>query len=224
MSAADARERDARTPGPTGAQSSATPARRFVVALTGGIGSGKSTVADLFAERGATIVDTDAIAHELTAPGGAAMDAIRAQFGPAVVRADGGLDRDAMRERAFGDPQARHALEAILHPLIRAESMRRIAHASGPYAIHVVPLLVESGGRSGHFDRVLVVDCPVEVQIERVRRRSGLSTERIESILAAQASREQRLALADDVIDNGGEADALPGQVERLHRRYVLGG
>src|SRR5690606_14440682 len=109
------------------------------------------------------------------------------------------------------------------HPMIRAESERRIRDATGPYAIHVVPLLVESGGNAGRFDRVLVVDCPVEVQVERVRRRSGLSVERIESILAAQASRQARLAAADDVIDNGGEADALPAQVDALHRRYAAG-
>ena len=197
------------------------PRRPFVVGLTGGIGSGKSTVADLFAAHGATLVDTDVIAHELTTPGGAAIDAIRARFGNDVIRADGALDRDAMRARAFDDPQARQALEAILHPMIRAESERRIVAATGPYIVHVVPLLVESGGNAGRFDRVLVVDCPVSVQIERVQRRSGLSIERIESILAAQASREARLAAADDVIDNGGSADALPAQVDALHRRYV---
>jgi dephospho-CoA kinase len=197
------------------------PRRPFVVGLTGGIGSGKSTVADLFAARGATVVDTDAIAHELTAAGGAAMAAIRARFGESVLRADGALDRDAMRARAFDDPSAREALEAILHPMIRAESERRIAAATGPYAMHVVPLLVESAGRAGRFDRVLVVDCPVSVQIARVQRRSGLSAARIESILAAQASREARLAAADDVIDNGGDADALAAQVDALHRRYA---
>lgn len=198
-----------------------TTRRPFVVGLTGGIGSGKSTVADLFAVRGATVVDTDAIAHELTAPGGAAIEAIRARFGDEVLRPDGGLDRDAMRARAFDDPQARRALESILHPMIRDESERRILAATGPYVLHVVPLLVESGGGAGRFDRVLVVDCPVSVQIERVQRRSGLSAERVESILAAQASREARLAAADDVIDNSGDAGALAPQVEALHRKYV---
>ncbi|MCD6679261.1 MAG: dephospho-CoA kinase [Burkholderiaceae bacterium] len=205
----------------TAAADATLPRRPFVVGLTGGIGSGKSTVAELFAARGASIVDTDAIAHELTAAGGAAIDAIRMRFGDAVLRADGALDRDAMRARAFDDPSARSALEAILHPMIRAESQRRIADAPGPYVMHVVPLLVESGGRSGRFDRVLVVDCPVSVQIARVQQRSGLSAARIESILAAQASREQRLAAADDVIDNGGDAEALPAQVDALHRRYA---
>lgn len=198
-----------------------SPRRPFVVGLTGGIGSGKSTVAELFAARGAAVVDTDAIAHELTASGGAAIDAIRARFGAGVLRADGALDRDAMRALAFDDPHAREALEAILHPMIRAESERRIAAAAAPYVVHVVPLLVESAGRSGRFDRVLVVDCPVSVQVARVQRRSGLSAARIESILAAQAGREERLAAADDVIDNGGDADALAAQVEALHRRYA---
>ncbi len=195
--------------------------RRAVVGLTGGIGSGKSTVADLFAERGATIVDTDLISHQLTGPGGAAIGAIRDAFGASVVRADGALDRDAMRERAFGDPQARSRLESILHPMIRAESLRQIEAADGPYVVHVVPLLVESGGRSGRFDRVLVVDCPVEVQVERVMRRSGLTAERVATILAAQASREQRLAAADDVIDNAGAPDRLPAQVDAMHARYL---
>ncbi|HMN66238.1 MAG TPA: dephospho-CoA kinase, partial [Burkholderiaceae bacterium] len=137
------------------------------------------------------------------------------------IRADGALDRDAMRERAFENPAARRKLEAILHPMIRAESRRRLEAAEGPYAMLVVPLLVESGDRVGGVDRVLVVDCPVEVQVERVMRRSGLSRERVQTILAAQASREQRLAAADDVIDNGGAPDALDAQVEALHRRYL---
>lgn len=194
--------------------------RPLVIGLTGGIGSGKSTVADLFAGRGATVVDTDAIAHELTAPGGAAIEAIRQRFGEEVLRADGALDRDAMRERAFGDPQARAALEAILHPMIRAESQRRIAAARGAYVVHVVPLLVESGNAAGRFDRVLVVDCPEPVQVQRVMKRSGLSAERVATILAAQASREQRLAAADDVVDNAGAPGELVAQVDALHRRY----
>lgn len=218
------------SPGPASATESssrdgaaAPRTRRLLVGLTGGIGSGKSTVADLFAARGAAIVDTDAIAHELTGPGGAAIAAIRAEFGERVIRADGALDRDAMRERAFENPAARRKLEAILHPMIRAESRRRLEAAEGPYAMLVVPLLVESGDRAGGVDRVLVVDCPVEVQVERVMRRSGLSRERVQTILAAQASREQRLAAADDVIDNGGAPAALDAQVEALHRRYLRG-
>jgi len=203
------------------AQVAAAHPRRLVIGVTGGIGSGKSTVAELFAARGATVVDTDAIAHELTGPNGAAIDAIRAEFGDGVIRADGALDRDAMRERAFEDPAARRRLEAILHPMIRAESRRRLEAAEGPYALLVVPLLVESGDRAGGVDRILVVDCPVEVQVERVMRRSGLTRDRVATILAAQASRAQRLAAADDVIDNGGSPDALDAQVEALHRRYA---
>ena len=199
----------------------AAGARRLLIGLTGGIGSGKSTVAELFAARGAAIVDTDAIAHELTGPGGTAIAAIRAEFGERVIRADGALDRDAMRALAFEDPASRRRLEAILHPMIRAESQRRLEAAEGPYAMLVVPLLVESGDRAGGVDRILVVDCAVEVQVERVMRRSGLTRERVQTILAAQASREQRLAAADDVIDNGGAPAALDAQVEALHRRYL---
>ena len=195
--------------------------RGLLIGLTGGIGSGKSTVADLFAAHGATVIDTDAIAHELTGPTGAAMPAIRAAFGERVAKADGSLDRDVMREIAFGDPAARARLEAILHPMIRAESQRRIGASRSPYTVLVVPLLVESGDRAGGVDRIVVVDCPVESQIERVMRRSGLTRERAESILAAQASRAQRLAAADDVIDNGGAPQALAAQVDALHRRYV---
>ncbi|MGD9943079.1 MAG: dephospho-CoA kinase [Burkholderiaceae bacterium] len=195
--------------------------RRPVIGLTGGIGSGKSTVADLFAARGVTLVDADAIAHALTGPGGAAMPALRERFGERVLRADGSLDRDAMRELAFGDPGQRHALEGILHPMIRDESRRQVEQATGAYTMLVVPLLIESGNWRTRVERVLVVDCPVEVQIERVMRRNGLSRERVATIIAAQASREQRLAAADEVVDNGGSPETLPGQVDALHQRYL---
>lgn len=197
------------------------PGARFVVGLTGGIGSGKSTVADRFAALGATIVDTDAIAHELTGPDGAAMRPIAAAFGQAVVAADGRLDRAAMRDLAFRDPGARKRLEAILHPLIRDASARRIAEAPGAYAISVVPLLVESGNWQGRVDRVLVVDVPEAVQVERVRRRSGLPTGQIEAIMRVQATRAARLAAADDVIDNSGDPTSLDAEVSRLHGRYL---
>ncbi len=206
---------------PPATPSDAAPARPFVVALTGGIGSGKTTVADMLAERGATVVDTDAIAHELTAPGGAAMPAIREAFGDAVVASDGRLDRAAMRALAFADPHARTRLEAILHPMIRRLSEARFAATTGPYAVSVVPLGVESGPWEGRVDRVLVVDCPEDTQVARVMQRSGLPREQVLAILAAQATRAQRLAAADDVIDNGGDASALPGQVDAVHRRYV---
>jgi dephospho-CoA kinase len=194
----------------------------LLVGLTGGIGSGKTTVANLFADLGVPLIDTDVIAHELTAPGGAAMPEIALQFGDAVLAADGRLDRAAMRKLAFDDPGARRRLEAILHPMIRAETQRRIAAASGsPYAIVVIPLLVEGGNWKGWLDRVVVVDCPVDVQVERVIRRSGLPPEQVHSIIAAQASREQRLAAADDVVDNAADPSTLPGRVRELHSAYL---
>jgi len=194
----------------------------YVVGLTGGIGSGKSTVADLFVTRGAALVDTDALAHELTAPGGAAMPALEARFGQAVVRADGGLDRAAMRRRVFADPAEKQALEAILHPLIRMESEARCrqAEADFPYAVLVVPLLVESGTYRNRVDRICVVDCPEETRIARVMARNGLPRVEVEAILAAQASRAQRLAVADDVIDNSGGLESLDAQVAALHAKY----
>jgi dephospho-CoA kinase len=198
----------------------------FIVGLTGGIGSGKSAAATLFEELGAAVVDTDAIAHELTAPGGAAMGPIRSAFGDEVIAPNGALDRSAMRRLAFADAQAKARLEAILHPMIRAEADRRSAAARAPYVVLVVPLLVESGGystgdRSSRAQRVAVVDCPEEVQVARVMSRSGLSAEEARAIMAAQVGREQRLAAADDVIDNGGELAALRPQIEALHRRYL---
>ncbi len=193
----------------------------FAVGLTGGIGSGKTAVADLFAKRGVTIVDSDAIAHELTRSAGPAIAAIRSEFGAGLIGADGALDRAAMRRLAFADPGARRRLEAILHPLIRRESDRRAGDAPGPYAILSVPLLVESGVDRSRYARVLVVDCTQDQQIDRVTRRSGLSKEEVLGILAAQASREQRLACADDVIDNTGPPQALDPQVARLHEQYL---
>lgn len=195
--------------------------KRFVVGLTGGIGSGKSTVADLFAARGVVLVDTDVIAHALTGPGGAAMPALRAEFGEAVVAANGALDRAVMRALAFAEGSARRRLEAILHPLIRAESERQCAQASSPYVILVVPLLVEGGDFRQRIDRLLVVDCPEEVQIARVMQRSGLRRDEVAAIMAAQVSRGQRLAAADDVIVNDGDRQALEDEVADLHARYL---
>ncbi len=194
----------------------------LLVGLTGGIGSGKSTVADLFGALGVALIDTDLIAHALTATGGDAIEAIRAGFGQDMIASDGSLDRAAMRARAFADPDARRKLEAILHPMIRERVARAIeAAAPAPYAIVVVPLLVESGNWRSWLDRVLVVDCPVEVQIERVIERNAMAREQVLAILAAQAPREARLAAADDVVDNAGARDALRERVERLHRRYM---
>ena len=193
----------------------------FVVGLTGGIGSGKSAAADLLAARGALVVDTDQIAHQLTAPGGAAMGAIREAFGNGVVAADGALNRPAMRALAFEDPEARKRLEAILHPMIRAESERLCRGATTPYVVLVVPLLIESGTYRQRVRRLCVVDCPEGVQVARVMQRSGLEERQVRAIMAAQASRAERLAAADDVIDNGGGYEQLTAQVERLHADYL---
>ena len=193
----------------------------FTVGLTGGIGSGKSAVAALFARLGVHVVDTDEIARELTRPGGEAIAPIRAAFGEQAIAADGSLDRVAMRRLAFGDGGERKRLEAILHPLIRTESERRVGRASSPYAMLVIPLLVEGGVDRSRTPRVVVVDCPEASQIERVMRRSGLSEAEVRAILASQATRGQRLAEADDVIDNSGPPSALQGQVSRLHEKYL---
>ena len=192
----------------------------FVVGLTGGIGSGKSAAAENFAACGATVVDTDAIAHALTTAGGAAMPAIRDAFGPGLLAADGSMDRAAMRALAFSQPQARTRLEAILHPLIRTESERECAAAGGAYVILAVPLLIESGSYRERCHRICVVDCPEDLQIARVRARSGLEETQIRAIMDAQASRQERLAAADDVIDNSGSLEDLRRQVEDLDRRY----
>jgi dephospho-CoA kinase len=193
----------------------------FVVGLTGGIGSGKSAAADEFARLGATVVDTDAIAHELTGRGGAAIAQIERIFGNSVIGESGAMDRDRMRERVFADPVAKKALEALLHPMIRDESRRRIAAARGPYVVHVVPLLIESADYRTRVDRVLVVDCPEEMQVERVRARSGLSEAQVRAIIASQATRTERLAAADDVVDNRGTIDALRKQVAAFHHNYL---
>ena len=194
----------------------------LVVGLTGGIGSGKSTVADLFAARGAGVVDTDLIAHALTAADGAAMPAIRAEFGAALIAADGSLDRAAMRRLAFSDAAAKTRLEAILHPLIRAHSETQCQAASdAPYVLLIVPLLVESAAFRARAHRILVVDCDEALQIARVMARNGLPEDEVSAIMASQASRAQRLAIADDVIVNATDRQALARQVERLHACYV---
>jgi dephospho-CoA kinase len=196
----------------------------LIVGLTGGIGSGKTTVEKLFAELGAAVVDTDVIAHELTDPGGDAMPALAAAFGKGVLAADGSLDRPAMRSLVFADADARRRLEGVLHPLIRARSDERCRQAlavGAPYVILTVPLLVESGDYRQRVDRVLVVDCDDDIRIARVAARSGLARTEIERIMAAQASRDARLTAADDIIDNDGAEDRLTDQVARLHRQYV---
>ena len=193
----------------------------FVVALTGGIGSGKSSVAELFAERGATIIDSDSIAHQLTDRGGAALPQLQAVFGDDIFDGGGALDRPKMRALVFGNPAARQRLESILHPLIGAEAQRLTSDAKGPYAIRMIPLLVEGGDPHRRFTRVLVIDCDEETQIERVMARSKLSRAEVEAIMATQATRAQRLAHADDIIDNNGVPTALVPQVDRLHATYM---
>jgi dephospho-CoA kinase len=193
----------------------------LVVGLTGGIGSGKSAAADEFVRLGAAVVDTDEIAHELTAPGGAAIPEVKRLFGGEFVDASGAMDRQRMRELVFADAEKKRQLEALLHPMIRAESERRIAATTGPYVVHVVPLLVESPGFRERYGRVLVVDCPEALQVARVRQRSGLADAEIRRVIASQIQRESRLAVADDVIDNSGPIAAMQQQVRQLHEKYL---
>lgn len=193
----------------------------FLIGLTGGIGSGKTSAADEFAQLGAGVVDTDAIAHELTGPGGAAMPALREEFGAAYVAADGALDRARMRTLVFGDADARRRLEAVLHPLIRRETMARAAAAQAPYVLLVVPLLLETGAYRDTVQRVLVIDCSEATQIARTMARSRLAEDEVRAIMAAQLPRAERVARADDVIVNEGDRDALREQVRNLHRHYL---
>ena len=191
----------------------------MVVGLTGGIGSGKSAVAAAFSAAGIEVSDADALAHTLTAPGAPGYEAVLAAFGPDCRRPDGALDRAALRRLVFADAAARSRLEAILHPLIRAAGQHEEAAWTGPYGIRVVPLLLERGGPSG-VDRVLVVDCPEEMQIRRVMARSGLTEAEVRAIMATQLPREARLARADDTLDNAGPATSILPQVAALDRRY----
>ncbi len=198
-----------------------TPER--IVALTGGIGSGKSTVADLFVQRGARLIDTDAIAHSISEAGGRAIGPIRERFGESVLAADGALDRARMRARVFADSDARRDLEAILHPMIRDEADQALAADAAcraPYVMLAVPLLFETMGYRGRFMRALVVDCTIELQCRRVTRRSGLAFSEVNRIIAAQISRPLRLQLADDVVSNSGDTVDLVPQVARLDAIY----
>ena len=194
---------------------------RFAIGLTGGIGSGKSLVADGFARHGASVIDTDLIAHQLTAAGGLALPALRSAFGPECIAEDGAMDRAAMRQRVFSDVNQRRLLESIVHPLIAEQVQQAAAQANGAYLVFVVPLLVESGRWKDRVDRVLVVDCPESLQIERVVQRNGLPREQILAILQAQASRAERLAAADDVIVNDADLESVEREVERLHQTYL---
>lgn len=192
----------------------------FTVALTGGVASGKSTVERLFASRGIEIIDADHVAREVVAAGTAGLADIVEVFGTDVLSADGSLDRRAMRERVFADERARRQLEAIIHPRVREVLRQRASEVRSAYGMLVIPLLVESGDYAW-VNRVLVVDVPREVQRERLLKRDGISRELAEAMLDAQASREQRLAVADDVIDNSADLESLDDAVERLHRRYL---
>lgn len=197
-----------------------TSAKAFSIGLTGGIGSGKTMVAELFAARGAAVVDTDRIAHELTAPGGIAIPAIRAQFGNVFLTPEGAMDRPKMRAAVFADPAAKKQLESILHPLIRSETELAGTLARGAYLMFVVPLLVESGNWKQRTSRILVVDCPEQLQVMRVMKRNALTEAQVRAIMATQVSREVRLAAADDVIVNDGDVSTLAPQIDRLHALY----
>lgn len=194
------------------------------IGLTGGIGSGKTRVADMFAAHGAALIDTDLLAHEITAPGGAAIEPLVQAFGDGCLRPDGAMDRDAMRALVFSDPSAKSRLEGITHPLIRQLTESRAAAIRAarqhPYLIYVVPLLVESGSWRARVGRVLVVDCQEETQVARVMSRNGFTREQVQAIMQKQATRAARLAVADDVIDNDGPPDALAPQVARLDVLY----
>ena len=191
----------------------------YRVGLTGGIASGKSFVANIFADLGAGIVDTDQVARDVVAPGQPGLEAVRQEFGAGVILASGELDRPALREVVFADPAARRTLESLLHPLIRARTADMFGQMRTPYAVAVVPLLVETG--FGELvDRVTVVDCPGEIQLKRLMDRDGIDLHRAESMLSAQVDRRTRLAAADDVIDNSGSRESARCQVKRLHARY----
>lgn len=192
----------------------------LLIALTGGIASGKSAVTNIFMQLGVPVIDTDVIAREVVAPGSPALERITAEFGSEILDAEGKLDRSKMRELVFSNPADRERLEAITHPAIRAELARRSAAAGGPYQVHVIPLLVEKG-RANDYDRVLVVDCPEEDQLRRLMSRDRASAEQAHQILRAQASRKDRLAVADDVIVNTGTLAELDAFVRTLHQNYL---
>lgn len=192
----------------------------YIVALTGGIGSGKSTVADAFARFGVAIVDADVIARQVVEPGTPALAAITAHFGNEMLQGDGSLNRPALRQRIFSNPDEKRWLNQLLHPIIHQETQRQLAKATSPYALWVIPLLVENGLQD-RADRVLVVDVDSKTQLARTMARDGISRQQALNILSAQATREQRLAIADDIIDNNGTAQDIEPYVATLHRRYL---
>jgi dephospho-CoA kinase len=190
------------------------------IALTGGIASGKTAVANEFAALGVTVIDTDQIARDVVESGTPTLAALVNAFGKDILDASGHMDRRRMRERVFADPQARQQLEAITHPAIREELTRRAAAATGPYQLHVIPLLIE-GGRAKTYDRILVVDCPEQTQLQRLMQRDGTDLTQARQILAAQTTRASRLAAADDVIENTSTLEQLRTRVTALHTRYL---
>ena len=195
-----------------------------LIGLTGGIGSGKTAVSDILAQLGAGVIDTDLIAHRITAPGGCAIPPIQTYFGADFIDSNGALDRSKMRSLVFQNLDAKKALEAITHPLIKQETIKlakQLAEDGFPYLVFVVPLLVESGNWKGQIDHLVVVDCPEELQIERVMQRSNLSRAEIMGILQAQATRQERLAVADTVIENQGKLAELHQSVEQLHQKIL---
>jgi dephospho-CoA kinase len=195
-------------------------ARRLRIGLTGGIASGKSTVAQRFMELGIPVIDADAAARAVVAPGTPGLAAVAERFGPRVLDPSGALDRRALRNLIFDDPGSRRDLEAILHPLIKAAMERDAESAVGPYVVLAIPLLVESGARA-RVDRILVVDVDEAAQLRRLQSRDGGSLEQARAILASQASRAARLAAADDVVTNLGSVTDLRQAVDELHRRYL---
>jgi dephospho-CoA kinase len=194
----------------------------LVIALTGGIASGKSATSERFAQLGVPVYDADVFARDVVAPGQAALGEIAAAFGPQAIAPDGELDRAAVRMRVFGDVAARKRLEAILHPRIRAALLEQVAACAAPYCVLAIPLLVEVLNDYRWVNRILTTDVPVSVQLARLMRRRGIDDAIANGMLAAQAPRTQRLALADDIIDNTAPLQTLSAVVQRLHERYLV--
>lgn len=192
----------------------------FIVGLSGGIGSGKTAVSDRFATRGITVVDADVIARQVVEPGSDALKAIQQHFGDAIVGANGELRRAELRKRVFSNAEDKQWLEALLHPLIATETLNQLEQAKGAYVIYVSPLLVE-GGQKALCDRLLVIDVPESVQVARTMTRDDNDQAQVERIMASQASRQQRLDAADDVVDNSGDIEQLDAKVETLHQQYL---
>lgn len=192
-----------------------------VIGLTGGIAAGKSTASDFFRARGVPVIDADQVAREVVQPGSPGLAQVASAFGTEVLQADGSLDRRRLRERVFAAPQQRRRLESILHPLIEQRIREHLAQIDAPYCILDCALLIEAPNLRALVERVLVIDVPVETQVERLMQRDGMSAAQCQAMLAAQASREQRLEGADDVVDNAGDVDHLLHQLERLHAHYL---